>query len=104
MVYMLVTVQIQRGKLAEWAELYEKHFLPATQRHGQKLVAAWKTTLGTYDEVTDLYAFESLAELERVRKKLFQDPEVQQYLPKLNALSGFEISKIMEPLPYSDMK
>jgi flavin-dependent dehydrogenase len=104
MVYMLVTVQIQRGKLKEWAELYEKHFLPATKRQGQKLVAAWKTTVGTYDEVTDLYAFENLAEFEKIRKNLFQDPEVQKYLPFLNSLSGFEISKIMEPLPYSEMK
>jgi len=103
MIYMLVTLQIHRGKFKEWTELYERHFLPATKRHGQRLVGAWKTTVGTYDEITDLYAFENLTEFERIRKNLFQDPEVQKYLPELNALNGFEISKIMEPLSYSEM-
>jgi hypothetical protein len=101
---MLVTIQIQRGKLKEWTNLFEKHFLPATKRHGQKLVGAWKTTVGTYDEVTDLYAFESLSEFERIRKALFQDAEVQKFLPEINAITGFEISKIMEPLSYSGMQ
>ncbi len=104
MIYMLVTLQVQRGKMKEWTELFEKHFLPATQRHGQKLLGAWKTTIGTYDEITDLYAFESWSEFERIRKALFQDPEVQKYLPQLNAICGYEISKVMEPLAYSEMK
>lgn len=104
MIYMLVTVQVKRGKMKEWTSLFEKHFLPACQRHGQRLVGAWKTTVGTYDEVTDLYAFESWSEFERIRKALFQDPEVQKCLPEANALSGLEVSKIMEPLSYSEMK
>lgn len=34
----------------------------------------------------------------------FADPEVQKYFPEINALTGYEVSKIMEPLPYSDLK
>lgn len=104
MIYMLVTVHVQRGKLKEWTELFEKHFLPAIKRHGQRLVGAWKTTVGTYDEVTDLYAFESWSEFERIRKSLYQDPEVQKCVAEGNAITGFEISKMMEPLPYSEMQ
>jgi len=104
MIYFLVTVQVQRGKMNEWTRLYEKHILPATERHGQKLVGAWKTSVGTYDEITDLYAFQNLAEFERIRKALYNDPEVQKYGPELNAIAGYEVSKIMEPLPYSEMK
>lgn len=68
MIYFLVTAQVQRGKMKEWLDLYEKHFLPAAKRHGQRLIGAWRTSVGTYDEVTDLYAFESFTEFERIRK------------------------------------
>jgi hypothetical protein len=104
MIYLLVTLQVERGKLKEWADLYENHFLPATKRHGQKLIGAWRTSVGTYDEVTDLYVFENYTEFERIRKALHSDPEVLKYLPQINAITGYEVSKIMEPLSYSEMK
>ena len=76
MIYLHVTVQVHRGKMAEWTRIYKDHLLPAMEKHGQRLVAAWKTSVGMYDEVTDLYAFEDFTEFQNIREKLFNEPEV----------------------------
>jgi hypothetical protein len=47
----------------------EKFLLPIFNEYGQKLVGTWKTTIGTYDEVVDLYSFESLAAMEKIRQE-----------------------------------
>jgi hypothetical protein len=104
MVYLHVTVEIQRGKLKEWTNIFEKELVPLLNKYGQKLVGAWKTTVGTYDEVTDLYVFENLTEFTKIRQALYQDPQVQDCVRKLNAICGFEISKLIEPLNYSPLK
>jgi hypothetical protein len=104
MIYLHVTVQIQRGKLQEWSNLYKKNILPLLNKYGQKLVGAWKTSVGTYDEITDLYEFESLAESERIRTALFNDDEIKKWMQKMTALMGHEQSKIMEPLSYLRIK
>jgi hypothetical protein len=104
MIYLHVTVQLQRGKMNEWCKIYEEHLLPPMQKHGQRLVGAWKTSVGMYDEVTDLYAFENLAEFEKIREKLFEDPEIQKWVPVIWDIAGREESKILVPLGYGELK
>jgi hypothetical protein len=107
MIYYQVTIQIKRGKLNEWVARFEKEMLPITERHGQKLAAAWSTSIGAYDEVTHVYAFENLAELERIRQEVAKDPDRIKMLamPQPNvSLIDFETSKVMTPLPYSPLK
>ena len=67
MIYLHVTVKVQRGKMKEWCKIFEDHLLPAMKKHGQRLVGAWKTSVGAYDEVTDLYAFKDFTEFQNIR-------------------------------------
>jgi hypothetical protein len=103
MIYLHVTVQVHRGKMAEWTRIYKDHLLPAMEKHGQRLVAAWKTSVGIYDEVTDLYAFEDFTEFQNIREKLFNEPEVLKWLPIIYEITGKEESKILTPLGYGEM-
>jgi hypothetical protein len=103
MIYLHVTVKVRRGKLEEWTRIFEDHLLPIQKKHGQRLVGAWKTTVGAYDEVTDLYAFESLAEFEEIREKLFGDPDLKQWLAAICELIDDEHSKILTPLGYGEL-
>ena len=103
MIFLHVTVKIQRGKTNEWAKMFEEHLLPAMKKHGQRLVGAWKTSVGAYDEVTDLYAFENFEEFQRIREKLFNDPDIQEWLPKIYEITGPEESKILSPLGYGEL-
>ena len=36
MIYLQVTVQVHRGKMAEWTRIYKDHLLPAMEKHGTK--------------------------------------------------------------------
>ena len=103
MIYLHVTIQLQRGKMNEFCSIFEKEIVPIWNKHGQKLAAAWKTTVGAYDEVTDLWAFDSLAEMERIRSAISQDPKAMEAAMKTTPLVIKEVSKIMLPLPYSPM-
>ena len=103
MIYLLVTLHIQRRRTLEWSQNYEKHVLPILTKHGQKLVGSWKTTIGVYDEVTNLYAFENYGEMERIRKEVAADPDWIEYM-KGPGLINHEICKLIEPLSFSPMK
>ena len=103
MIYLHVTVKVQRGKMKEWCKIFEEHLLPAMKKHGQRLVGAWKTSVGAYDEVTDLYAFEDFTEFQNIREKLFNDPEIQKWLPIIYEITGPEESKLLTPLGYGEL-
>ena len=103
MVYLHVTIQVHRRKLREWSENFEKIVLPILSKHGQKLIGAWRTTVGVYDEVLHLYAFEGLAEMEKIRQNIWSDPKMADYMSG-PSLVGLEVSKLMEPLSYSPMR
>ncbi len=104
MIYYHVTAHVQRRKIAESAANYEKHLIPLFKKHGQKLVGAWQTTIGVYDEVTNLYAYENLAEMDRIRRELREDPTWIEYMKTSTALVGYEVSKVMVPFPFSPLK
>ena len=104
MIYLHVTLQVNRGKLNEWSSIYEEGYIPLLKEYGQRLVGAWRTAVGTYEEVTDLYEFDNFAEFERIRGKLFSDPRTAALTAKAFPLSGLEVSKIMVPFDYSPMK
>ncbi len=103
-VFLHVTVQVNRGKVDEWSRTFEQEYMPLLKKYGQELVAVWRTSIGTYDEITDVYRFESMAEMERIRAKLFADPKVKELVPRNSQLSGLEVSKLMTPMPYSPLK
>jgi hypothetical protein len=89
--------------MPEWTKMFEEHLLPAMKKHGQRLVGAWKTSVGPYDEVTDLYAFENFTEFQKIREKLFADPEIQEWTKKIWEITGPEESKILVPLGYGEL-
>lgn len=110
MIYLHVIAHHVRGKTDEAAELYRKNWLPIAERHGQKLIGSWRTSFGVYDELTGIYAFESLADLERSRREQAKDPDVIKMraeggpLSQLYSLVTFEQSKLMVPMPHSPLQ
>ena len=66
MIYLLAVVRVVPGKSGEFAELFEKEMLPAAKAIGWNLVAQWNTSVGTQAEVTDLWAYRDLEDMQRV--------------------------------------
>ncbi len=106
MIYFHITVQCKRGSLSEWAEGYRKIFLPVAEKYGQKMVGAWQTSIGNYDEAIDLYAFKSLADMERIKAEMSKDPAIIKMRQErvLPGLVLTESAKILSPLPYPPLQ
>lgn len=104
MIYLLATVQLQTGKLQEFSDVLSQEYLPIAESYGQKLVGTWRTVVGNVDEVTDLWAFESLEHFERVRGSLAQNPDWQKAYVRLRSVIAAESHKIISPLPFSPLR
>lgn len=110
-VYLQITVQCTRSGIGDFI----KHFgsgIPHRREISESLVpvGAWRTIYGTSNEITQLYAFDSMAEMERLRRKLFTDPRHLEHIKvntSPNPPNNWEIAghlKLFRPLPYSPLK
>lgn len=101
MIYLVATIQLAPEKVEEFSNILAKDYLPVVSKHGQKLIASWRTVIGNVDEVTDVWEFESLAHMEKVRQSLFTDPDYLKVRRKVRSLMTSESIKIVAPLPFS---
>jgi len=104
MIYLEASLRVVPGKMKELMEVFEKEFLPASNKLGRKLVAQWTTTIGTLDEVVDLWAYEDLTHLQRLNEAKAKSPEFAKASEHLRALIAYEEARLMIPTPLSEMK
>jgi hypothetical protein len=103
-VYLLATVRVAPGKSREFAEVFEKELLPAAKSIGWNLVAQWNTTVGTQAEVTDLWAYQDLKDMERVQGAMAKSPQFQSAFAHIEPLIAYETTKLMVPTSNSTLK
>ncbi len=105
MIYAVASIILETDKAQQFSDIMEREYLPAAEKHGVKMVACLKTALGgNVDEVTDIWAFQSLEHLEKVRASQFKDVKYMDARKKLRDLMKEETIKIMVPLPVSPLK
>jgi len=91
MIFDLRIYTFKPGMHAAWLQMYEKHAYPIQLRYLGKPVAFTTTEIGPLNQVVHLWAYTDLAERERKRGAMQQDPEWQVYL-KMNAEAGYMAS------------
>jgi hypothetical protein len=47
MIYLEASLRVVPGKMKELMEVFEKEYLPLSNKFGRKLVAQWTTSIGT---------------------------------------------------------
>jgi len=104
MIYLEASLRVVPGKMNELMEVFEKEYLPASNELGRKLVAQWTTTIGTLDEVVDLWAYENLAHMQRFNEARAKSPAFAKASEHLRALIAYEEVRLMVPTPLSEMK
>jgi len=104
MIYMVASIILKPEKTMEFNDILEKEYLPIVAEHGSKLIACLRTSVGNVDEVTDIWAFESLSHLERVRQEQFLDPKYMSVRKKIRELMTAETIKLCAALPVSPLK
>ena len=104
MIYIEATLRVLPGKMNEFMEVFEKEFLPASNKVGRKLVAQWRTTTGTLSEITDLWSYDDLTHMQRVFEEMAKSSEYVEATHHLGSLIAYEETKLMAPTPLSAMK
>ena len=104
MIYLEASARVVPGKMNEFMEVFEKELLPVSNKLGRKLVAQWRTTIGTLDEITDLWAYDDLNHMQRFQEARGKSPEFTKAFEHLKSLIAHETSRLMVPTPLSSMK
>ena len=104
MIYLEASLRVVSGKMNEFMEVFEKEFLPASNKLGRKLIAQWRTTIGTLDEITDLWVYDDLTHMQRLQEARAKSPEFTKASAHLRSLIAHETTRLMVPTPLSSMK
>ena len=84
------TYTIRPRGVAEFLRLYEELALPIAIKHWGPPVAFYVSEIGPLNQVSHLWEFDSLADLERCRAAIAADPEFKKYL---NATEGMIVAQ-----------
>ena len=84
-------------------ELYERAALPLQKKYLGHLVGFFVSEIGPLNQVVHLWAFDSLAERERRRKAMEQDPGWPLYVDALRELDVIvhQETKLLKSVPFS---
>ena len=104
MIYLEATLRVVPGKMKEFRGVFEKEYLPLSNKLGRKLLAQWTTAIGTLDEVTDLWVYDDLAHMQRFNEARAKNPEVAIASEHLRALIAYETVRLMIPTALSELK
>jgi len=103
MVYEMRVYTLQPGKVPAFLELIEKEALPVISKYS-KLVGFWSTEVGALNEVVHIWAYEDPNHRERARKAQGEDPQLQAFRPKAQAMIVSQYNKILVPASFSPLK
>lgn len=103
MVYEMRVYTLQPGKVPEFQALIEKEALPVITKYS-KLVGWWSTEVGPLNEVVHIWAYEDLTHRERARKAQGEDPQLQAFRPKAQAMIVSQYNKLLTPASFSPLK
>lgn len=95
---------IEPGKTTVWLEYYEKHGLPIQQRLLGTLIGFFTSEIGTLNQVTHLWAYDSLAEREQKRAAMYKDPDWLAYLKDAPGVVLSMENRILTPTRFSPLK
>jgi hypothetical protein len=90
-------------RLKDFLALYERAALPLQKKHLGHLVGFFTSEIGPLNQVVHLWAFDSLAERERRRKAMEEDPQWPAYVDALRELDIVlnQESKILRSATFS---
>ena len=88
------------GKSAEFDRLYQAEARAVQERHLGAPVGYFYSEIGPLNQVTTLWAYESLNDRVERRERLFNDPEWIAFLHKARALVVTQETRILKPATF----
>jgi hypothetical protein len=97
---MHVTLKIRPGKLTRFCELLGV-LVPAIERHGWKLLAAFVNVIGRRYTVVDLWQLPDANSVGSVLEIVGQDASLADVVAEVDECVEEEVLQIMTKVPYS---
>jgi len=102
MIYDVRTYVIKPGKLQEYMKAVREVSLPLRRRNGVKLAGWYYTDTGPTNQVIHIWAYESLAEMEKAKAVIESDLIwTDKYIPLVQPLVESISSQIMSAADFS---
>ncbi len=103
MVYEMRVYTLQPGKVPEFQALIEQEALPVISKYS-KLVGWWSTEVGPLNEVVHIWAYEDMNHRAQARAAQGEDPALQAFRPRAQAMIVSQYNKIMTPASFSPLQ
>ena len=103
MTYLHITIDVLPGKMDEFHDFWSKTSLPLWEKYGAKHIGSWSTAIGKANEITRLFAFESLAHYEKFQTFLFKEEEGRELQRKVFQYIAGSSFKFLVPAAYSPL-
>ena len=103
MIYDLRIYTFNPGKQSAWLAMYEQHAHPIQVKHLGKPVVFTTTEVGPLNQAVHLWAYADMADYEKKRAAMQQDPAWHAYL-KLSAEAGHtqaQENRLLRASPFS---
>jgi hypothetical protein len=100
MSYVFARVQLKYGKTKQFVEIMG-HLVPIMEKSGWTLLGAYQTTLGTLNEVWDIWEVKDANTTQTGLAAALQDPEFAEWAAKLPQVVEVEELRFLRKLPYS---
>jgi hypothetical protein len=99
------TYTLKPLRTRDFLELYERAALPLQKKYLGHLVGFFVSEVGPLNQVVHLWAFDSLAERERRRKAMEEDPGWPVYVAELRELDVIlqQESKMLRSVSFSPL-
>jgi len=94
------TYTYQPGKAADFLRLYEAEGMQVQLRCLGNLTGYYVTEIGTLNQTVTMWAYEDLAERERLRGALAEEPQWRAFLAKARPLTIRQETAILSPAPF----
>ena len=89
------------GTVPVFLEMFEKEGLEVQKKILGNFLGIYRTEVGNINEVIHMWGYESVAERERRRALLFQDPGFLAYVKKARELITGQDVRILVGMPYN---
>ena len=94
------TYHAQPGKLAEFFKIYVEHGMETHVKHLGRCIGFYQSDIGMQHRIVHLWAYQDIADRERRRVALGNDPAWQAYLAKSAHLFTHQENEILKPVPF----
>jgi hypothetical protein len=103
MIYEIRTYRLKTGATPEYLRLIGEECIAIQKSHLGTLFGYFQADIGPLNEIVHIWAYADIADRERRRAALLEDPRWRALLPQIQSHIETMENKIMKPAPFWDL-